>query len=460
LIARLSMENLIAARLQMAISLGFHMVFAALGIGLPLMMLVAEGLWLRSGKQAYLDLARKWAKATGLLFAIGAVSGTALSFELGLLWPPFMEFAGPLIGPAFALEGYAFFIEAIFLGLYLYGWNRLSRTAHWLCGVPVALSGMASGVLVMSANSWMQNPTGFQVVDGKPVNIDPVAALMNPSWGILAVHLIIACYMATAFMVAAVYAWGLLKGRTDSYHKNGLAIAMVLGVITALAQPLSGDFAARLVHDTQPVKLAAMESQFETESGAPLRIGGIPDVENRSVSFAIEIPMGLSFLATHDPNAEIRGLNAVPEDQWPNVPVTHIAFQLMVGSGLAIVLFSLLYWLARWRKKEPGRLVLWSLVAGGVLAVTALEAGWIVTEVGRQPWIIYGLMRTADAVTPAPGVWYTFAMFLSLYLLLAVTLVWLLRRLATGRPIDTTDEDEPKQDERPGGKEVGRVATT
>src|SRR5437762_11465490 len=183
------MENLLAARLQMALSLGFHMGFAALGIGLPLLMLVAEGLWLRRGRQVYLDLARKWARATGILFAIGAVSGTALSFELGLLWPPFMKLAGPLIGPAFALEGYAFFLEAIFLGLYLYGWKRLKPVAHWLCGIPVALSGAASGVLVMSANSWMQDPTGFTLVNGEATNIDPVKALINPSWGVLAVHL-------------------------------------------------------------------------------------------------------------------------------------------------------------------------------------------------------------------------------------------------------------------------------
>src|SRR5215210_1450861 len=268
------MDNLLAARLQMEISLGFHMVFAALGIGLPLFMLITEGLWLRKRQQVYLDLAKKWAKATGILFAIGAVSGTALSFELGLLWPQFMQFAGPIIGPAFALEGYAFFIEAIFLGLYLYGWKRLKPLAHWLCGIPVAAGGAASGVLVMSANSWMQNPVGFEVQNGRPVNINPIASLLNPSWGTLAIHLTIACYMATAFMVAAVYAWGMVRGRRDTYHASALAIAMIVGTITAVLQPVSGDFTARLVHRTQPIKLAAMESQFTTERGAPLRIGG------------------------------------------------------------------------------------------------------------------------------------------------------------------------------------------
>lgn len=441
------MENLIAARMQMAISLGFHMVFAALGIGMPLLMLIAEGLWLRTHKQRYLDLAKKWGKATGLLFAIGAVSGTALSFELGLLWPPFMQFAGPIIGPAFALEGYAFFIEAIFLGLYLYGWNRLKPIAHWLCGVPVALSGAASGVLVMSANSWMQNPTGFTVQNGMPTNIDPVAALINPSWGVLALHLTLACYMATAFMVAAVYAWGMLKGRRDSYHRAGLAIAMAIGVVAALIQPVSGDMAARLVNRTQPAKLAAMESQFTTEQGAPLRIGGIPDEKNGTVHFAIEIPKGLSFLATHDPNATIKGLDAYPRDQWPAVPVVHIAFQVMVGSGIAVILFALWYWFLRWKRREQGKWLLRALVLSGVLGVAAMEAGWVVTEVGRQPWIIYNVMTTASAVTPAPGIWITFSSFVALYVLLGVTLVWLLLRLATGRPIEEGQDDTTEKKE-------------
>ena len=436
------MDNLIAARLQMAISLGFHMVFAALGIGLPLLMLVAEGLWLRNKQPVYLDLAHKWGKATGLLFAIGAVSGTALSFELGLLWPPFMRLAGPLIGPAFALEGYAFFIEAIFLGLYLYGWQRLKPVAHWLCGLPVALSGALSGVLVMSANSWMQNPTGFTLVNGQATNVDPVKALFNPSWGVLAVHLTLASYMATAFMVAAVYAWGLLQGRRDAYHKTGLALAMVLGTLTAVAQPISGDFTARLVAQTQPTKLAALESQFKTEAGAPLRIGGIPNINNETVPFAIEIPKGLSFLATHDPNAVIQGLDAVPRADWPVVALVHIAFQVMVGSAFGILGVALVYWFLRWRKRAPGPWTLRALVVSGGLGVAALEAGWIVTEVGRQPWIIYNVMRTSAAVTPAPGIWYTFSGFVGLYVVLTVTLGWLLRRLATGRP-DADEGEDP-----------------
>ncbi|HTE18698.1 MAG TPA: cytochrome ubiquinol oxidase subunit I, partial [Armatimonadota bacterium] len=198
------MDGLLAARAQMAFSLAFHMVFAALGVGLPLLMVAAEGLWLRTRRPEYLALARKWAKAAAILFAVGAVSGTALSFEMGLLWPRFMEFAGPMIGAAFALEGYAFFIEAIFFGLYLYGWNRLTPLQHWLCGIPVALGGAASAILVVSANAWMQHPTGFELVGGKAVNIDPGAALFNPAWAVMALHSTLSCYVATAFAVAGV----------------------------------------------------------------------------------------------------------------------------------------------------------------------------------------------------------------------------------------------------------------
>src|SRR5689334_2414232 len=293
----------------MAISLGFHMVFAALGIGLPLMMLVAEGLWLRRRQQVYLDLARKWAKATGILFAIGAVSGTALSFELGLLWPPFMQFAGPLIGPAFALEGYAFFIEAIFLGLYLYGWERLRPMAHWLCGWPVALSGAASGILVVSANSWMQGPVGFDLgPDGMPINIDPVAALVNPGWGLMAIHSALSTYQSVGFAAAGVYAWALLRNRRPErtrYNALAITIAMTLGAVSAAAQPVVGDLLAQRAHVAQPAKLAALEGQFQTESGAPLRIGGWPDPEAAETRWALEIPYGLSILAAHDPNATV-----------------------------------------------------------------------------------------------------------------------------------------------------------
>jgi cytochrome d ubiquinol oxidase subunit I len=423
------MENLLAARIQMAVSLGFHFVFSVLGVGLPLLMIMAEGLWLRRKEQHNLDLAKKWSKAAAILFAIGAVSGTALSFELGLLWPRFMEIAGPVVGPAFALEGYGFFIEAIFLALYIYGWDRLSARVHWLCGLVVVVSSALAGMMVMAVNSWMQTPGGFSLQGGRVDNVDTIAAIMNPSWLVLSAHLLLASYMASAFMVAGVYAWGMLKEKRDAYHRSGLAIALVVGVLAALAQPVSGDFAARLVATTQPAKLAAMEALYQTRSGAPLTIGGIPDSNTETVNFGIEIPRGLSLLAHHDPNATVTGLAAFPIEQWPPVPLVHLAFDVMVGSGFAIIAISLWYWFTRWRKREQGRWLLRALVLSGVLGVMAMEAGWIVTEVGRQPWIIYNTMLTAQAVTPTPGLWVTMLGFIALYMVLSATLVWLLRRL-------------------------------
>ncbi len=428
------MTDLFAARAQMAFSLGFHMIFAALGIGLPLFMALAEGLWLRTGRPEYRALAKRWSKATGVLFAIGAVSGTALSFELGLLWPRFMAFAGPMIGPAFALEGYAFFLEAIFLGLYLYAWDRLRPVVHWLCGIVVAISGMASGILVVSANAWMQHPVGFRLVNGQAVDVDPVRALFNPAWAVMAVHSTLSTLIATAFAIAAVYAWGFLRGRRDPDQRRALQLAMSVGAIAALLQPISGHFNAHYVSRHQPTKLAAMEAQFRTERGAPLRIGGWPNVERGEVHYVLEIPKGLSILAYSDPDAVVRGLEEFPKEDWPNVPLTHLSFQVMVGIGLFLIALSAVFWLVMPRRRgDPPAWLSWALVASGPLAFVALEAGWIVTEEGRQPWIIRGVMRTHEAVTPVPGVMVTFVAFVVLYGMLTLTLVWLLLRLS-GQP--------------------------
>ena len=428
------MDTLTAARAQMEVSLAFHMIFAALGIGMPLLMVFAEGLWLRTSKPHYRDLARKWAKATALTFAIGAVSGTALSFELGLLWPRFMGFAGGIIGPAFALEGYAFFIEAIFLGLYLYGWDRLTPFAHWLTGIPVALSGMLSGVLVVAANAWMQTPVGFEVVNGQPVNVDPLAVFQTPAWFQMALHSTLASYIATGFAVAGVYAMGMLRGRRDAYHRSALTLALALATVTALLQPISGDISARNVAQYQPAKLAAMESHFETATNVPLIIGGIPNQATGEVKYAIKIPGGLSFLTKRDFNAEVTGLNEFPKDQWPNVLITHIAFQVMVGSAFALIGLGLWFWASRRWAWLDNRWLLRALVAGSPLGFLALEAGWIVTEVGRQPWVVYGVMRTSEGVTPVADVQLTLYVFSVLYLTLGTVLVILLRKLATGAP--------------------------
>jgi cytochrome d ubiquinol oxidase subunit I len=436
------MDVLIAARAQMAVSLIFHIVFAAIGIGLPLLMVIAERRWIATGQPHYLALTKKWAKATGLLFAIGAISGTALSFEIGLLWPKYMEILGGTVGHLFALEGFAFFIEAIFIGLYLYGWNRLSATAHWLCGIVVAVSGALSGVLVLGVNSWMQQPVGLVIENGRIVSADPLAVFTQYGWFTMGLHSTLSCYIAVGFAVAGVYAWGWLKGKRDAYHASALKIAMAVGAITAILQPVSGDLLAKFVFHTQPAKFASMEGQFKTETHAPLRLGGWPDVEAGETRYALEVPGGLSFMATGDPAANVPGLNDIPRENWPNVHVTHLAFQVMVGLGMALMALGAWFWISWWRKKEgalESRWLVRTLVVAASFGFIALEAGWIVTEVGRQPWVIqpnaangFSGLRTADAVTPASGVPFLFFGFTLLYLVLAAITVLLLRGLSGG----------------------------
>ncbi|MDA8343860.1 MAG: cytochrome ubiquinol oxidase subunit I [Thermaerobacter sp.] len=428
------MTNLLAARDQMAFTLGFHMIFAAFGVGFSLLMVVAEGIYLRTRTERYLALAKAWGKANAVLFGIGAVSGTALSFELGLLWPGFMRFAGSTIGTGFVAEGFAFFVEAIFIGLYLYGWNRLSPLAHWLTGIPIAIAGPASAVLVVGVDAWMQHPQGVQTLLKNPAAAATGPMLFgNPHWPLMALHATVSCYAATAFTLAAVYAWGMLKGRRDALRRSALHLAMMLGTAAAIAMPLTGDLSGKAVARYQPVKLAAMESQFTTQKAAPLRIGGWPNPKSRTVLAAIEIPGGLSWLAYGSAAATVRGLNAVPQTLWPNVQITHVSFQLMVAAGTALVVIALWYWLGVRRKTFP-RPLLWAIAASGPLAFLALEAGWVVTEVGRQPWIVYGVQRTADAVTPIQGLWAYFSAFVVLYILLGTTVVWLLRRVEHSLP--------------------------
>lgn len=430
------MTSLTAARLQMTVSLAFHMVYAAIGIGLPLLMVIVEGLYLRTGLVHYKDLAKKWAKVTGLLFAVGAVSGTALSLELGLLWPRYMEIMGAVVGHIFALEGYAFFLEAIFIGLYLYGWDRLSPRAHWWCGVVIAISGMLSGVLVLGVNAWMQQPIGFEM-DGTNVAVsDPIAIFKQPLWFYMAWHSTLACYMAVAFTIAGWYAWSVLHGRKDAYTRAALFSAMSVGGICAFLQPLSGDLLAKFVFQTQPVKFAAMEGQFVTERHAPLRIGGWPDEETRHTNFAIELPGGLSFLADGSRDTEVQGLDQVPRNDWPPVEWTHFAFQIMVASGMALMLLSVWFWWTYFRRRaalHDRRNLLRAVVLAAPLGFIGLEAGWFVTEVGRQPWIIQGLMRTSDAITPAAGVFELFVGFSVLYGVLTATVIVLLWRLSRPR---------------------------
>ena len=430
------MSDLLAARAQMGTSLAFHIVFAVLGIGLPVLLIISEGLWLRTRNPVYLTLAKRWSKGFAILFAVGAVSGTVLSFELGLLWPRFMQYAGGIIGLPFSAEGFAFFIEAIFLGLYLYGWDRLSPRAHWLTAFPVAISGMLSAVFVISANAWMNSPAGFRIVDGEVVDVDPIAAMFNSAWFQEALHMVLAAYIATGLVVAGIYAWAMLHGRNDAYHRAGLTLAMVLVGIFAPLQPISGDISARWVADNQPVKLAAMEGLFRTQAGAPLSIGGWPDPETRQTRYALRIPRLLSLLAYHNPDAVVRGLDEWPRQDEPDPRIVHVAFQIMIVIGTGLVVLAAWYWLAAWRRRRrgksvdgPGRWLPRVLVFTTPLGFVAVEAGWVVTQAGRQPWIIYQFMRTSEAVTPVPNQFIAFGGFTIVYAILAITLLSLLVRL-------------------------------
>ena len=430
------MDDLLAARSQMAMSLAFHIIFAVVGVTTPLMMCVAEWRWLRTRDETYLTLAKRWAKGTAILFAVGAVSGTVLSFELGLLWPEFMRRAGSIIGMPFSLEGFAFFTEAIFLGIYLYGWNRVSPRAHLAAGAIVALSGAASAIFVVIANAWMNTPTGFQLMEGEPVNIDPIAAMMNPAALGQTIHMVFAAYAAVGFAVAGIHAFLSLRDRRNIFHRHAMAIALAVGASGAILQPVSGDLLGQMLARYQPVKLAAMEGQFKTEQGAPLRIGGLPDEKSATTPHAIEIPYGLSLLAFRDPKAVVKGLEDFPRDVWPPVAIVHVAFQVMVAAGTAMALVALWGAYLAWRRKSlpDSRWFLRAVVAVSPLGFIAIEAGWTVTEVGRQPWIIQGVMLTAQAVTPMPGLKIPFVTFTLIYIFLAAVVVWLLIRQVAESP--------------------------
>ncbi|HWE42421.1 MAG TPA: cytochrome ubiquinol oxidase subunit I [Gemmatimonadaceae bacterium] len=426
------MSNLLAARAQMALSLAFHIIFAEIGVAMPVMMVLAEWRYRRTGDAALLLLAKRWAKGTAILFAVGAVSGTVLSFELGLLWPGFMSFAGPIIGLPFSLEGFAFFTEAIFLGVYLYGWDRVGGRAHLGAGVVVALSGAASAVFVVMVNAWMNTPNGYQLGSGgRLTGIDPLVGMRSAAAFPEALHMLLAAYAATGFAVAGIHALLLLRGGARDFHLRALGIALLVGAPAAVLQPLSGDISARMVARTQPVKLAALEGQWETERGAPLRIGGWPDAAREETRWALQIPGALSLLAFHDPRAEVKGLKSVPASDRPPVAVVHIAFQVMVACGTALALIGLWAGWAAWRRRDLAgeRWLLRALAIATPLGFVATEAGWTVTEVGRQPWVVQGLLRTADAVTPMPGLVVPMVLFTLLYIGLGAIVVALIASL-------------------------------
>jgi cytochrome bd ubiquinol oxidase subunit I len=425
-----SQPDLFYARQQMALSLGTHIVIACLGMAFPFLVVLAEWRGNRTGDAVYTTLARRWAKAMGVLFAVGAVSGTILSFEFGILWPRWMGRFGAVMGLPFAIEGFAFFLEAIFIGIYLYGWDRLPARVHQGVGVAIGVAGVASAFFVVAANGWMNDPTGFRVVAGEVVDVKPWAALFNSALWPEATHMILAAFIVAGCLVATPHAWALLRGRGTRYHRVGLALALTVAMIAVPVQLVVGDWAARHVAAKQPTKLAAIEGVTHTEKGAPLHLGGIyVDGEIRG---GLRIPDLLSLLAYHDPDATVQGLDAVPDSDRPPVNVVRTSFQLMVAIGLALL--GLGAWLGlAWRRRRAlprSRWFLRAAVVSGPAAVLALECGWVVTEVGRQPWIVYRVMRVRDAVSDAPGLRYGYFLLLAVYAVLAIATFTVLRRLA------------------------------
>ncbi|MGQ0823910.1 MAG: cytochrome ubiquinol oxidase subunit I [Actinomycetota bacterium] len=436
--------DLFYARQQMAFSLGTHIVIACIGMAFPFMVVIAEWRAQRTGDRTYDVLARRWAKALGVLFAVGAVSGTILSFEFGILWPGWMAKFGDVMGLPFAMEGFAFFLEAIFVGIYLYGWDRLPPRVHLLTGIPIGIAGVCSAFFVVAANGWMNTPTGFDIdASGAVTNVDPWAAFFNTALWPEATHMILAAFIVAGCLVAMPYAWALLHGKNDRYHRLGLTIPFVIAMVAVPVQLVVGDWAARHVAEQQPVKLAALEGVYETEDGAALYLGGFYD--DGGIRFGIRIPKLLSTLAFHDPDATVAGLEEVPPSDRPPVNMVRTAFQLMVMIGFALL--GLGAWCAwSWRRKGAlpiaSRWFLRTAVMAGPASVIALEAGWIVTEVGRQPWIVYEVMRVRDAVTDSPNIRYGYFLLVAVYVVLAVATYVVLRRLArVPLPVESSGDE-------------------
>ncbi len=434
--APVDQEYLDQARQMQALSFAAHIPLVCFGIAFPALVVFVEWLHLRTGDPLYRVLAMRWSKVMLALFAVGVVTGTILSFELGLLWPNFMATFGAVFGLGFALEGFSFFLEAIFIALYVYGWGRLSPRAHFLCGFPIVLTGFTGSLTVIAVNGWMNHPTGFSIRDGRAVDVHPFEALFQNSyfWHEL-VHMYLAGFIVAGFVTASVYAWGSLRGRWGRYERTALVVPLTVAALAAPAQVVVGDWAARDVAKEQPTKLAALEGLGETTRGAPVHLLGWYD--NGEVKYGIKFPKLLSVLAFHDPNAEVKGLDTVPADEQPPVNVVRFSFQTMIGIGVGFAMLGVFYVAAllRHRRLPRSRWFYRALVAAGPLSLVALLAGWVTTEVGRQPWIVYDVMRASEAVTGAGGIPIGYTTLALVYAGLVAAVVWILRRLA-GAPLD------------------------
>lgn len=429
------------SRALMALTLGFHMIFATLGVGMPIFISIAHFLGLKRNDQQLLQLANRWTKGLTILFAVGTVTGTVVGFQLSLLWPKFMALAGEAIALPLFMETFAFLVEAIFFGIYVYGKKWIKNPwVHWACSVPIAMASTASAAAITTMNSFMNTPAGFEILNGKAVNINPVAAMFNPSTPVRVGHVLVTSYTATAFILAAVAAYKLLKAHRSeaAYHRKALHLTLVAGLVLALLTGATGDLSAKFLAEHQPIKLAAMEGLFETQAKAPLSIGGVPDKESGQLIGALEIPGALSFLAWSDFSKPVQGLKEWPQEFWPPLFI-HYTFDLMVGVAMMMLAVGGWYAFRRFkqRKEADQRWFLWATVLTGFMGMVGIESGWVTAEVGRAPWILWGIMRTAEAVTDSPQIPQIFWFFVAFYTVIGIVTALLMRWYFRKHPLMT-----------------------
>ncbi|SHN27422.1 cytochrome ubiquinol oxidase subunit I [Actinacidiphila paucisporea] len=415
-------SQLLPAREQMAFTLGFHIILVPFGVALTTLMLIANYRGLRHGDQQAMLLALRWSKMAAVLFAVGAVTGTVLSFELGLLWPGLMGKYGAAFGFPFAIEGIFFFLEAIFVSIYIYGWQRLPPWVHFWTGVPVVVSGLGGTASVVAANSWMNQPDGITVRAGRIVDVSPGRVFFNGAFWLEALHMFVAAYIVAGFVVAGVYAVGMLRGRRNHYHRLGFLIGFLVAGVAVPIQYIVGDTIARQVYDREPAKFAALEMLPKTATHVPETLLGVM-LDGRP-RYGLSIPSTASLLAGFRPSTRIKGLDAIAPTVRPDdstVTVVHLAFDVMVGTASVLLLLVLWFAFLWWRRREvpSNRWFLRCAAVSGLLAVVCLESGWVTTEVGRQPWTVVGLLLTRDAVTTVGNLWLLFSAALVIYVAVA-----------------------------------------
>ncbi|MCR8843650.1 cytochrome ubiquinol oxidase subunit I [Paenibacillus sp. SC116] len=436
-------DPVIYSRLLTGLTLGVHIVYATIGVGVPLMIALAEWIGIKRNDTYYLLMARRWARGYTITVAVGVVTGTAIGLQLSLLWPNFMRVAGQAIALPLFLETFAFFIEAIFLGIYLYTWDRFkNRMLHFLLLLPIVLGASMSAFFITSMNAFMNTPQGFDMVNGKMINIDPLVAMFNPAMPTKVAHVLTTAYVTAAFILAAIAAFALLRGRNHVYHKKALRLTMMAALIFSLASTAIGDLSGKFLHEYQPAKLAAAEWHFETSDKAELIVGGVL-TDNHEVKYAFKIPYALSILAGSSPYTVVKGLNEVPREEWPPLRASHYLFDGMVFFGVYITIVALWHVLAHWRRRKKGttkkplnRGLLVAILLGAPAAMLAIEFGWIFSEIARQPWILWGYMKVSQGATTALYVDRMLWVFAGLYVLLSVTCIYVLIKMFKNNPIE------------------------